>query len=52
MGHTMNTKFKKKKDFEISIEKLPLKLQKLREEKEEAFTSAFRVGYHLGTDTA
>ena len=31
---------------------MSLKLQKLREEKEEAVTSAFRVGPHSGTGTA
>ena len=40
------------KDFGKSFDKLPLKLQKLREEKEEAVISPFRVGPHSGTGTA
>ena len=50
-------KFMRKKFAKIfasghSFDKLSLKLQKLREEKEEAVTSAFRVGPHSGTTTA
>ena len=51
MGHTKN-EIHERKDFGNSFEKMSLKLQKLREEKEEAVTSAFRVGPHSGTGTA
>ena len=42
----------KEKISEIHLKKMSLKLQKLREEKEEAVTCAFRVGPHSGTGTA
>ena len=51
MGHTMN-EIHERKAFGNSFEKLSLNLQKLREEKEEAVTSAFRVGSHSVTGTA
>ena len=50
MGHTKN-EIDERKDFGNSFEKMSLKLQKLREEKE-AVTSAFRLGPHSGTGTA
>ena len=40
MGHTKN-EIHERKDFGNSFEKMSLKLQKLREEKEEAVTSHF-----------
>ena len=51
MGHTKN-EIHERKDFRNPFEKMSLKLQKLREEKEEAVTCAFRVGPHSGTGTA
>ena len=51
MGHTKN-EIHERKEFGNSYKKMSLKLQKLREEKEEAVTSAFCVGPHSGTGTA
>ena len=63
LGHTMKAFMKSLEDFwfqswvilkmKFMKEKiLEIHLQKLREEKEEAVTSAFRVGPHSGTGTA